>query len=307
MTTVNQPLTVEIDHLEVPLAQLRELGPIGLDHRLQPWIAKLCCIPATDIIDYELERRSLDARKKPDLRYVYNLRARVKDGSPVVENPHIRVLTAPPAQDDQLWHLSLRPDVPKDVIVVGTGPAGLMCAYLLAVHGCKVAILDRGRDVERRGADLERMHATRTLDPDSNYLFGEGGAGTYSDGKLYTRVKDRRMRFLLEAFVTARAPRHILWRHHPHIGSDLLPHMCKRLRQAIEARGGSFHWDSEVVDLLLQDGRCAGVELKDGRRLNAQATVIAPGHSARRLILAIAKRGAAHKSKGFQIGCRIEH
>ncbi len=304
---MNASLTVEIERLEVPLARLKGGEPVGIDHHLQSWIARACRIAEADVLGYAIERRSLDARHKPDLRFVYQVRATIRDGAPVAALPGVSVLDAPPAQDDQLWHLPLRPDLPRDALVVGTGPAGLMAAYLLAVHGCRPVVLDRGRDVERRGADLDRMHERRELDPDSNYLFGEGGAGTYSDGKLYTRVKDRRMRFLLEAFVAARAPRHILWRHHPHIGSDILPHMCKRLREMIIARGGTFRWEAEVTDVLVEQGRCSGVTLRSGERLTAPAVVIAPGHSARALITAIAKQGATCKAKGFQLGCRIEH
>jgi uncharacterized FAD-dependent dehydrogenase len=182
-----------------------------------------------------------------------------------------------------------------------------MAAYLLARYGCRPLLLDRGRDADRRTADLARFHATRQLDPDSNYLYGEGGAGTYSDGKLYTRVKDRRMRFLLEAFVAARAPRHILWRHHPHIGSDILPHMVKRLRQQIIAWGGAVRWDAEVVDVVEAGGRCAGVTLANGETLHAPLVMIGSGHSARRLIQRLCERGVQHKAKGFQLGCRVEH
>ena len=152
-------------------------------------------------------------------------------------------------------------------LVIGTGPAGIMAAYLLAAHGCKPIVIDRGYDVERRGADLDTFHDTRKLNPDSNYLHGEGGAGTYSDGKLYTRVKDRRMRFLLESWVEARAPKHILWRHHPHIGSDILPHMAKRLREKIESWGGIFRWGCEVTDIIEHDGHCKGVILRDGEKI----------------------------------------
>lgn len=300
-------LTVDIERLEVALAHLRGREPVGVDHHLHEHIARACGVARTDVLGYRIERRSLDARHKPDLRFVYNLVATLRDGAAVAARPGLTVLDAPPPQDDQLWHLPLRADRPRDVVVVGSGPAGLMCAYLLAVHGCRPLVLDRGRDVERRGRDIERMHERREIDPDSNYLFGEGGAGTYSDGKLYTRVKDRRMRFLLEAFVAARAPRHILFRHHPHIGSDILPHMCRRLREAIIARGGSFRWDSEAVDIAEAGGRCVGVALRGGATVPGEAVVVAPGHSARALIAAIARRGVQHKAKGFQLGCRIEH
>lgn len=115
------------------------------------------------------------------------------------------------------------------------------------------------------------------------------------------------MRFLLEAFVAARAPRHILWRHHPHIGSDILPHMCKRLRAFIVERGGEFRWNTTVADVLEEQGRCAGVVTTTGERIRSPLTLIAPGHSARDLIGTLIRRGISHKAKGFQLGCRIEH
>ena len=298
---------VTIDQLEVPLLALAK-GPVtSIDHHLHPWIARHCRIPLADVRTYEIERRSLDARKKPELKFVYQLAARVREDAPVHESSGTTVRTTPPNRDDGLYHLRTIPDLPLHPIVVGTGPAGIMAAYLLALYGCKPLVIDRGRDADRRTADLERFHATRTLDPESNYLYGEGGAGTYSDGKLYTRAKDRRMRFLLEAFVAARAPRHILWRHHPHVGSDILPHMVKRLRAAIVERGGSFRWETTVSDIVERDGRCRGVRLANGETLESPLTLIACGHSARDLIVTLAKRGLAHRAKGFQLGCRVEH
>jgi uncharacterized FAD-dependent dehydrogenase len=298
---------VDISALEVPLAAAAKLPLQSLDHHLHPWIARLCRIPASDVLRYDIDRRSLDARKKPDLRYVYHLRAEVRADSPVAEGPGVSVRTTPPDQDQSLYHLPLGDPLPLHPIIVGAGPAGQMAAYLLALHGCKPLVIDRGRDADTRTADLERFHTSRQLDPESNYLFGEGGAGTYSDGKLYTRVKDRRMRFLLEAFVAARAPKHILWRHHPHIGSDILPHMCKHLRAQIVRWGGSFRWQAAVRDVVVENGRCTGVELMDGERLSAPLVLIAPGHSARDLIVTLIRRGIEHKAKGFQLGCRIEH
>lgn len=298
---------VDVAALDVPLALAAQLPLQSLDHHLKPWIAKRLRIPESDVSGYTIERRSLDARKKPHLTYVYHLVAEVREDSPVHEGPGVVVRTQPPGHDDSLYHLTVAEGLPLHPLVVGTGPAGLMAAYLLALYGCKPLVLDRGRDADTRTADIGRFHETRTLDPESNYLFGEGGAGTYSDGKLYTRVKDRRMRFLLEAFVAARAPKHILWRHHPHVGSDILPHMCKRLRQAIIDRGGEFRWNTTVADVLDEGGRCAGVVTTTGEKLRAPLTLIAPGHSARDLIGTLIRRGVTHKAKGFQLGCRIEH
>ncbi len=302
-----KPQTVVIDSLEVSIATAAKLPVHSLDHHLHAHIAKACHIPVADVLHYTIDRRSLDARRKPDLRFIYNLRAEVRENSPVSAAENIHVQTASPPQDNSLYNLALRGDLPQHPIIVGAGPAGQMAAYLLSLHGCKPLVLDRGFDADARTRDIAAFHSSRQLNEDSNYLFGEGGAGTYSDGKLYTRVKDRRMRFLLEAFVAARAPRHILYRHHPHIGSDILPHMCKHLRAQIEQWGGRFRWGATVRDVVVEQDRCAGVELTTGERIAAPLVLIAPGHSARALILALIARGIEHKAKGFQLGCRIEH
>jgi uncharacterized FAD-dependent dehydrogenase len=311
-TVAPDPQFVELEHLDVPLAAVAGEPPHSLDHRLAPWIARACGVAPGQVVGYDIQRRSLDCRRKPELHFIYHLHARIAATAVVATSAGVRLQDGPPEHDDGLDQLPLRGDLPLHPLVVGAGPAGQMAAYLLALHGCKPLIIDRGRDADTRTADLARFHASRALDGESNYLFGEGGAGTYSDGKLYTRVKDRRMRFLLEAFVAARAPRHILWRHHPHIGSDLLPHMCKRLRQRIEEWGGRFRWQAQVVDIIRATDtagreRCDGVVLAGGERIRAPLTLIAPGHSARGLIQALIGHGLSHRAKGFQLGCRVEH
>lgn len=229
-----QTTTITIDDLQVPLQPLLRGPRRGVDHHLHDHIARRLRLPRERIASYRIDRRSLDARRKPQLHFLYRVDVEVTGTPAVAEDRGVHVHSDAPNQEEGLYQLDLDTERPRDALIVGTGPAGIMAAYLLALHGTRVHIIDRGRDVERRGHDVERLHSARQLDPDSNYLFGEGGAGTYSDGKLYTRVKDRRMRFLLEAWVAARAPRNILYVHHPHIGSDILPHMARRLRQQIE-------------------------------------------------------------------------
>lgn len=300
-------IQVNIHELRVPLKQLETLPRHSPDHHLETWIARHLHISDDQIIDYELQRRSLDARRKPELAFKYQLTCRLRAGSVPHESPGTTVLTDSPDENDSLYQLALREDLPQSPLVVGTGPSGIMAAYLLALHGCKPIVIDRGYDVERRADGIKAFHQSRELNPDSNYLHGEGGAGTYSDGKLYTRVKDRRMRFLLEAFVACRAPRHILWRHHPHIGSDILPHMAKRLRQQIETWGGSFRWGTCVEDIIIENNQCRGVVLDTGERITAPLTLIGAGHSARDLLRKLCHHNITHKAKGFQLGCRIEH
>ncbi len=298
---------ITLSQLEIPARELMTHVSGNYDHHLHPWIAKFCGIQASHILDYTILRRSVDARKKPEIRLVYKLAVTVRDQCVIRENPHITMHPPEPDQNHPLYQLSVRPSLPKQPIIVGTGPAGMMAAYLLAFYGCQPIILDKGYPVELRHTHIETFLRTRQLNPDSNYLIGEGGAGTYSDGKLYTRIKDDRIRFLLEAYVKARAPRQILYEHHPHIGSDILPCMVKRLRQQIEAWGGEFRWRAEVSDILVQRDRCEGVILKNGEQIEAPLTLIACGHSARALIQQLARQGVTHRLKDFQLGCRIEH
>jgi uncharacterized protein len=225
---------ISISHLEIPLCEIPEEPRYSPDHRLHPWIARHCEIPENDILDYTIRHRSLDARRKPDLCFVYKLDVMVRKDSLIREDATITFHTSAPDQNHDLYQLMTLPSLPRNPIVVGTGPAGMMAAYLFALYGCRPLILERGFDVKHRHADIESFLHTRQLNPESNYLFGEGGAGTFSDGKLYTRIKDRRIRFLLEAYIAARAPRRILYDHHPHIGSDILPYMARRLRKQIE-------------------------------------------------------------------------
>jgi uncharacterized FAD-dependent dehydrogenase len=298
---------IRITHLEIPIRSIKEESWYALDHRLQTWIAQYCGIPADDVLDYTILHRSLDARKKPELRFVYSLQVTVREGSPVREDKNIAVHTPVPDQNHPLYQLKTLPSLPTNPIIVGTGPAGMMAAYLFALYGCRPLILERGFDVDQRRTDIASFLQTRQLNPESHYLFGEGGAGTYSDGKLYTRIKDQRISFLLEAYIAARAPRRILYDAHPHIGSDILPYMLKRLRKQIEAWGGDFRWGAKVVDLLMRNDRCGGVILDNGEIIEGPLTLIASGHSARDLIRTLVQRGVSHRAKDFQIGCRIEH
>ncbi|GAK57101.1 FAD dependent oxidoreductase [Candidatus Vecturithrix granuli] len=298
---------IRISNLDIPVKELAEISSASWERRLHLWIAKQCRINEQDVLSYEIRHRSLDARRKPDIKYIYQLDVKVRADSPVHEDANTVVSTPEPDHEHPLYHLPIRLPAPEHPVIVGTGPAGLMAAYLLALYGCKPLILDRGTNVDQRRADIEHFLHTRQLNPESNYLFGEGGAGTYSDGKLYTRIKDHRIKFLLDAYVAARAPRRILYDAHPHIGSDILPFMVKRLRRQIEAWGGMFRWNALVKDILIRNGKCQGVRLHTGELIESPLTLIACGHSARELIQQLVQRGIRHWLKDFQLGCRIEH
>ncbi len=184
------------------------------------------------------------------------------------------------------------------VVVVGDGPAGLFCAYELSRHGLPVVVLDRGKTVQPRRHDLQALHQRGEVDRDSNYCFGEGGAGTYSDGKLYTRAHKRgSVRDVIELLVVHGAPEAILVDARPHIGSNRLPKVVTALREKLEGVGVRFDFGARVVGLLRQPGRVSGVRLADGRDIEARAVVLATGHSARDVFVMLAEAGVRLEAK----------
>ena len=194
------------------------------------------------------------------------------------------------------------------VVVVGDGPAGLFCAYELSRHGLPVVVLDRGKTVQPRRHDLQALHQRGEVDRDSNYCFGEGGAGTYSDGKLYTRAHKRgSVRDVIELLVVHGAPEAILVDARPHIGSNRLPKVVTALREKLEGVGVRFDFGARVVGLLRQPGRVSGVRLADGRDIEARAVVLATGHSARDVFVMLAEAGVRLEAKAFAVGVRVEH
>ena len=297
-------MRLKLDNLKISINEIpRDCRKI--DRRLHPYIAAYCHTAAADITGYRILSKSIDSRSRvPQL--IYSL---IADVNGLAAAP---AGTAETAETETLFDidaLKLQSGMApvKNPLIAGTGPAGLMAAYLLAARGCEPVIFDRGFDVTRRKQDIDAFHQSRLLNPESNYLLGEGGAGTFSDGKLYTRTRDSRIGFILQAFVDAGAPPEILYLKHPHIGSDILPVMVANIRKKIEAMGGRFHFGQGVKSLLLKDGVCAGVITLDGETHYAPAVLLAHGLGGRELSGELMRQGIAHQRKGFQIGCRIEH
>lgn len=291
-------MKISVEKLELDAAGL----PASIDSELHPYIAASCGITSEDVVSYAITRRSIDARFRPEVKLVYSLTAELKDTA----RPKCPLTPAEAEAPFDMPAFSFA-HPPLHPVIIGSGPAGLFCGLILAIAGCRPLFLDRGRDVARRKADINHFFQTRELNEESNLLFGEGGAGAWSDGKLFTRIRDPRIRFVLRELIAAGAPEAIGYYSHPHIGSDLLPGVIAKLGNKIVELGGTFRWDCRVDKLLAADGVCRGAELADGEKVEAPLTVAACGHSARQFILAAAAAGAACRMKGFQLGCRIEH
>ena len=293
------------------MLRLNELK-LPLDHApdaLRPAIVQRLGIADADLLDYTIFRRGYDARKKSAILLVYSIdltlrdeaavRARLADERHLVPTPDMAYRFVARAPEN----LAQRP------VVIGTGPCGLLAGLVLAQMGFRPIILERGKAVRERTKDTWGLWRKNTLNPESNVQFGEGGAGTFSDGKLYSQIKDPHFhgRKVLEEFVKAGAPEEILYVSKPHIGTFRLVKMVENMRATITGLGGEIRFGSKVERVLIEDHQVRGVELAGGETIATEHVVLAIGHSARDTFQMLHEAGVYIEAKPFSIGFRVEH
>lgn len=292
------------------------IGQIKLnpDHTKQDLIhaiAKALRIAEKEILKYEIKKRSLDARKRPQIKYIYTVDVLVANEQKVLKKQKNNQVTLVTEMQYQFPAVGTGGEITRPVII-GSGPAGLFCAYMLAKHGFRPIVFERGASVEERARDIAHFWETGVLNPRSNVQFGEGGAGTFSDGKLNTGVKDTsgRNRKVLEIFVENGAPDDILYVNKPHIGTDILIHVVKNMREKIISWGGEIHFRSCFVDFEMEHDHLKSIMIeKDGeiQKIPSKILALAIGHSARDTFTMLYEKQIPMTAKAFAVGVRVEH
>lgn len=275
---------------------------------LQKEITRILKIQESNLKDFAIIKKSIDARKKEDVKYIYVVSCHVQNESSVLKkckNPnvtpyHEKGYQFTPAGTEKLAH---RP------VVVGMGPAGIFCALELAKAGFKPLVIERGKSVDDRVKEVEHFWQTGELNEECNVQFGEGGAGTFSDGKLNTAIKDPtgRIRKVLRTFVEYGAPEEICYLNKPHIGTDRLRDVVKAMREHIIELGGEVRFDTKLTDVILEDNKVVGIEVNGEEKIPCEVVVMAIGHSARDTFSCIHAKGFEMIPKAFAIGVRVQH
>lgn len=280
-----------------------KLGTDDTESDLRKKVLKL--LGVKNVKSFEISKKSIDARKKPDIHYVYSVDVETDN-----EEYYAKKIKNSQIVKKKTYEFPKCGKFDKPVVIVGTGPAGLMCGLTLAQNGYKVILLERGKCVEERMKDVEAFWEAGFLNPESNVQFGEGGAGTFSDGKLTTGIKDFRIRKVLEEFHKHGAPKEILYYSKPHVGTDNLSKMVASIRSEIRKLGGEVRFSNKLVNVKTDNGEICGavVESDSGEYvIETNNIVLAIGHSARDTFYMLHERELSMNPKAFAIGVRVEH
>ncbi|MBO5460638.1 MAG: FAD-dependent oxidoreductase [Ruminococcus sp.] len=287
-----------------------KLTPGHSQKALEEKIRKALRLSKKEVFTYKIFKQSVDARKKPEIYYIYTVDVEISQ-----EKRFLKGFKNVSQVQDVIYQLpkSGTAELSNRPVVAGAGPAGLFCTWLLAKAGYHPLLIERGAAVEERIQDVEEFWKTGVLNTASNVQFGEGGAGTFSDGKLNTVVKDKygRNRFVLETFVRFGAPENILYEQKPHIGTDILMNVVRNMREEIKELGGEILFHTQLTDLVLEksgDNMCLkGIVLNGKETVDTQLLVLAIGHSARDTFQMLYDHGIPMSAKSFAVGVRIEH
>jgi uncharacterized protein len=292
---------IRITELRLPLEHAPEALPAALCKRLG--------VAPGELLEFTVFRRSHDARKASALTFIYTVDATVRDEAAVLRKFAADPKVAPTPDTSYHFVAQAPAQLATRPVIVGFGPAGIFAALVLAQMGFKPLVLERGKAVRERTQDTWGLWRKNVLDPESNVQFGEGGAGTFSDGKLYSQIKDPRHlgRKVLEEFVKAGAPAEILYVAKPHIGTFRLVGMVETMRHEIEQLGGEIRFQQRVTGLHIEQGHVRGVTLASGEEIAADHVVLALGHSARDTFQMLHETGVFMEAKPFSVGFRIEH
>lgn len=275
---------------------------------LEKAIAKKLRQPLSNIKTFSIKKQSLDARNKNEIYYVYEVDVEVENEKDILKRNHSKdIMTS--LKEEYVFEVIGEEKLNHRPIVVGSGPAGLFAAYLLAEHGYHPIIIERGEKVEDRIQTVNTFWKTGILNPESNVQFGEGGAGTFSDGKLNTLVSDHlhRGKKVLETFVTCGAPVEILYSYKPHIGTDILVDVVTNMRNKIIEMGGEFHYHTCLTDIIIENRKVTEIEVNHNTKIPCDCLILAIGHSSRDTFEMLLNRKIAMEAKPFAVGVRVQH
>lgn len=291
---------IRINQIKMPISHTKET--------IMRKAAGILHIKSEAILSLNIIKKSIDARKKPEIFVTYVVDVEIENEDWVL---HRIKCTQVQKAEDKGYSFPTSGETPlcSRPVIIGTGPAGLFCGYFLALHGYRPILFERGKPVDARIRDVEDFWHNNSLKPDSNIQFGEGGAGTFSDGKLNTLVKDKngRNKEVLRILAESGAPESILYESKPHIGTDILTRVVKNIREKIINLGGEVHFESKITDIVIEKNRIKEVVINDTEHLKTDIVVFAIGHSARDTFKMLYEHDVPMEAKAFAVGFRVEH